>query len=113
MADRAAATARSAVCPIAGRPAAQTTWGRCLLACAPDLKEDKIGCLYEPVFYRLVRGLSPPLRCFDRLVFREKRNGMGNHGTQWKFLGKTGQKHVTHWAETLEKPSIQAIQRHF
>jgi hypothetical protein len=49
------------------------------------------GCLYEPVFFRLVRGLSPPLRFFDRLVFREKRNDMGFHGKQWKFLGKYGE----------------------
>jgi hypothetical protein len=49
------------------------------------------GCLYEPVFFRLVRGLSPPLRFFDRLVFRETMNAMGFHGKQWKFLGKYGE----------------------
>jgi len=48
-ADRAAATARSAACPIAGRPATRATWGRCLLARAPDLFWfDESGCLYEP-----------------------------------------------------------------
>ena len=84
MADRAAATARSAVCPIAGRPAAQTTWGRCLLACAPDLREGESGCLYEPVFLRLVRGLSLPLRRFLTVSSSVQK------GVTWDFMGSNG-----------------------
>ena len=82
-ADRTAATVRSAACPIAGRPAARATWGRCLLARAPDLSFSKtVACMKPDV--SPVRGLELPLLSLP--AFDEKgmtREKVGRNGKFW------------------------------